>query len=88
MYHEVMADSMIIVRDYEDLPAAIKDSGDWIPNYAGNLQHPYRYHPIHPSSGLWMAHCCNCGEYVDDFDEIPATDFLCDPCDEADVAEE
>lgn len=41
-------------------------------------------HPFNEITGKWMAHCVQCGEYVDDMDHEPAADFLCERCEEAD----
>lgn len=41
----------------------------------GMLQHPYKQ-----QGNLWMGHCNNCGDYVDDYEEEPPVDFLCEAC--------
>lgn len=29
---------------------------------------------------VYQAHCVGCGKYVEDWDEVPPADFLCDDC--------
>ena len=74
-----------VITAYDDLPAEVQEAYGFIPMVGPDLVHPFK-----PDSGVWMAHCTNpgCGVYVDDAEVLPATDFLCDGCEEAGVSEE
>lgn len=41
-------------------------------------QHP----PVVDADGdiVYLAHCVQCGVYVEDWDEVPPADYLCEQC--------
>lgn len=77
---------MTIICKYSQLPETVTKSGEiFIMEHNDLLQHPYN-----SETQKWLAHCTNpgCGEYYDDMEDIPATDFLCPDCEAQGINEE
>ena len=77
-----MSDPVLLLSE---LPSEITDGPVMIPAVGDDLIHPYE-----PDTGKWMAHCHNggCGEYIDDWEDVPPADLLCDRCEQAGAGEE